>query len=258
MRNLNNKGWIVTAYFMFLISISLSGQDLSGPEIITKVNQILNPYSSKAKIQMILHNKKNQTRTFVYESWSLDHGEKNLVKNLEPHRTRGQATLMLNYADDIWMYFPRTKRVRKLASHAKKQKMEGSDFSYEDMGSGDAFINDFTAKRLDNEKLDGTDCYVLSLMKKEESDPSYSQIIMWIRQDNFVPIRLDYYDENHPDRVKKRLVQSNIKMIDGIPTAMHMEMKDLTDGTKTEMTFQEVFYNLELDASLFSERGLRK
>ncbi len=42
---------------------------------------------------------------------------------------------MLNNADNIWTYFPRTKRVRKLASHAKKQKVQGGDFTFEDFSS---------------------------------------------------------------------------------------------------------------------------
>ena len=67
-------------------------------------------------------------RTFIFEAWSRDKGEKSLIRYLEPRRAKGQATLMLNNADDIWMYFPRTQRVRKLATHAKKQKA-GAPFS---------------------------------------------------------------------------------------------------------------------------------
>ena len=31
---------------------------------------------------------------------------------------------------------------------------------------------------------------------------------MFVRRDNFVPIRVDYYDENQPDRKLKTLKQS--------------------------------------------------
>jgi len=86
--------------------------------------------------------------------------------------------LMLNNADDIWMFFPRTQRVRKLATHAKKQKMQGSDFSYEDMGSGDAFIEDYDAQRLEDEMREGHDCFKLELTRKEGSDMSYSRLIL--------------------------------------------------------------------------------
>jgi len=177
---------------------------------------------------------------------------------LEPRRVKGQATLMLNNADDIWMYFPRTQRVRKLASHAKKQKMQGSDFSYEDMGSGDAFIKDFSPKRLKDEKMEGYDCYKLELTRKPDSDVSYSRLIMWVIKENFVPVVIDYYDEDDPTLQEKRLVESDIRVIDNIPTAMKVVMYNKNDNTQTELELLEVRYNVTLADSMFTERGLKK
>ncbi|HID29770.1 MAG TPA: outer membrane lipoprotein-sorting protein [Desulfobacterales bacterium] len=120
------------------------------------------------------------------------------------------------------MFFPRTQRVRKLATHAKKQKMEGSDFSYEDMGSGDAFVKDFTVRRLKDEKMKGYDCYKLELIRNKDSDVSYARLVMWVIKKYFVPIIIDYYDEKDPNFLLKRLVQSDIQVIGGIPTPMKM------------------------------------
>ena len=197
-------------------------------------------------------------RTFVSESWSKDEGEKNLVRYISPKRVKGQAILMLNNADDIWSFFPRTQRVRKLATHAKKQKMQGSDFSYEDMGSGDAFIEDFTAKRLDDEEMEEKLCFKLELTRKKDSDLSYSKMIMWVIKDSFIPIVIDYFDEDDPDLWLKRLVQSDIKMIDGIPTAMKSVMYNKLDNTQTEMELLEVEYNVQLSDDMFTERNLKK
>lgn len=236
----------------------LSAQEMDGPQIIQRVHQLMNPRSSRAKIEMVIHGKGGKQRTFVYDSWSMDEGEKNLVRYLEPRRVKGQATLMLNHADDIWMYFVRTKRVRKLASHAKKQKMEGSDFSYEDMGSGESFLSDYTSHRLEDVQMHGAACFVIALNKKEGANVSYAKIVIRVRQDNFVPVQLDYYDAQRPDRISKRLTQSDIRVIDGIPTAMHMVMENLNDGTSTEISLREIAYNIDLDAALFTERGLRQ
>ena len=175
MRNIMISGLIV----LLLSPVSFS-QELTGEDIIKKVNELFNPQTSWGKSKMTIMTTSGSKRTFVLESWSKDKGEKTLVRYLEPARVKGQATLMLNHADDIWMYFPRTQRVRKLATHAKKQKMQGSDFSYEDMGSGDAFINDFSPKRLEDEKMAGHDCYKLELTRKTGRDISYSRLIMWV------------------------------------------------------------------------------
>ncbi len=233
-------------------------QELTGKEIVEKANDILSPSTSYGKIKMTIVTTSGHKRTFIYESWSKNEGEKNLIRYLEPSRVKDQAVLMLNNADDIWMYFPRTQRVRKLATHAKKQKMQGSDFSYEDMGSGGSFIDDFTAKRLEDEKMEGYDCYKVELTRKPESDLSYSKLIMWVIKDNFYPLVIDYYDEDNPERKIKRLVQSDIQIVDGIPTAMKMVMKNLNDNTQTEMELLEARYNIALSDELFTERELKK
>ncbi|KPK90708.1 hypothetical protein AMJ80_08070 [bacterium SM23_31] len=246
--------WLV---ILLLATVSFS-QQLSGEDIIQKVNELFNPQTSYGKAMMTIVTTSGSNRTFVYESWSKDKGEKNLVRYLEPSRVKDQATLMLNHADDIWMYFPRTQRVRKLATHAKKQKMQGSDFSYEDMGGGDVFITDFSPKRLEDEKMEDHDCYKLELTRKPNVDISYSRLIMWIIKENFVPIVIDYYDEDDPDLSEKRLVQSDIRTIDNIPTAMKVVMYNKNDNTQTEIELLEVKYNIPLDDEMFTERGLKK
>ncbi|MBC8230198.1 outer membrane lipoprotein-sorting protein [bacterium] len=165
---------------------------------------------------------------------------------------------MLNNADDIWAYFPRTKRVRKLATHAKRQKMEGSDFSYEDMGTGDTFIKDFDSKKLGSEKKEGHDCYKIEMTRKKGSDVGYSRLIMWVIKQNFFPLIVDYYDRNNPKVLIKTLVQYDIREIDGIPTAMKMVMYNKKDKTQTNVEMIEVKYNVDLEDAMFTERGLRK
>ena len=253
---------IIKIYIAFILVLllvpALCGQELTGEDIVQKVNDLFNVESGYAKAKMTIQTTSGQKRTFIYESWSKNKGEKNLVRYLEPGRVKDQATLMLNNADDIWMYFPRTQRVRKLASHAKKQKMQGSDFSYEDMGSGDAFINDFSPKRLEDEKMEGYDCYKLELTRKPDSDVSYSRLIMWVIKENFVPVVIDYYDEDDPTLHEKRLVESDIRVIDDIPTAMKVVMYNKNDNTQTELELLEVKYNITLADSMFTERGLKK
>ncbi|UCC41897.1 MAG: outer membrane lipoprotein-sorting protein [Candidatus Aminicenantes bacterium] len=250
---------IMIAGIIFLLATAGAfSQELTGEEIVQKVNEIFSPNSSYGKSKMTIMTTSGQKRTFISESWSKNKGEKNLVRYLEPRRVKGQAVLMLNNADDIWMYFPRTQRVRKLATHAKKQKMQGSDFSYEDMGSGDAFIEDYTPKRLKDEKMEGHDCFTLELTRTPESDISYSRLIMWVIKENFHPIVVDYYDEDDSSLLQKRLVLSDIQIIDNIPTAMKMVMHNKNDNTQTEMELLEVKYNVNLDDSMFTERALKK
>ncbi|MGD8537559.1 MAG: outer membrane lipoprotein-sorting protein [Candidatus Aminicenantes bacterium] len=249
---------IVVLILLLTLVLASSDQELTGEDIIQKVNDTMNVDTSHGKAKMTIVTTSGSKRTFLQESWSKDKGEKNLVRYLEPRRVKDQAVLMLNNADDIWMFFPRTQRVRKLATHAKKQKMQGSDFSYEDLGSGDAFIEEYVSKRLEDEESEGYDCYKLELTRKPESDLSYSRLIIWVIKENFVPIVIDYYDEDDPSRNIKRLIQSDIQVIDDIPTAMKAVMHNLNDNTQTELEMLEIEFNIPLDDSMFTERALKK
>ncbi|MCF7826745.1 MAG: outer membrane lipoprotein-sorting protein, partial [Candidatus Marinimicrobia bacterium] len=108
----------------------------------------MSPENSYSKGSQTIITSSGQERVFEFDSWSAEKGKSVLTRYTKPAAIRGQAFLMLNNADDIWSYFPRTKRVRKLASHAKKQKMQGSDFTYEDMGGGDVFLTKFKSTLL--------------------------------------------------------------------------------------------------------------
>ncbi|TKJ37928.1 outer membrane lipoprotein-sorting protein [candidate division LCP-89 bacterium B3_LCP] len=233
-------------------------QELTGDQIIERVDEIMNPQQMQAEMTMIIETSSGELREFVYQSYSKNHGEKNLMRYLKPSKLRGNGTLMLNYSDDIWAYFHKTKRVRKLAEHAKRQKMEGSDFSYEDMGSGNAFVMDYAAERLEDEKVEGIDCYVVELTRKENSDAGYSRLIMWVDKSNFVPLMLDYYDLKDAELKLKYLTMSDVEVIQGIPTPKRMVMTNTLDNSQTMMEINSVNYEVDLDDNLFTERGLRE
>jgi hypothetical protein len=245
-------------YLFLLIPFFLTAQDLTGPEIIQKVNDQMNQESSEAIMTMTIVTSSGQERTFEYLSYSKNFGEKNLLIYQKPSRVKGQKMLMLNHADDIWAYFPRTKRVRKLATHAKKQKFEGSDFSNEDMGSGDSFIKDYDSRLLGEDNKEGQACYKIEMIPKADADVSYSKLMMWVRKSDFAPLVIDYYDEKNPERLQKTLTQSNIKEIDGIPTGTKIVMHNHNDNTNTSIELIEIKYNIPLDDELFTERGLKK
>ena len=106
--------------------------------------------------------------------------------------------------------------------------------------------------------MEGESCYKLELTQKPDSDLSYSRLIMWVVKENFYPIAIDYYDEDDPNRKVKRLIQSDIQIIDGIPTAMKAVMYNENDNTQTELELLEVKYNIDLDDNIFTERSLKK
>jgi len=249
---------LILCVSFFICTILCYGQELTSEEIINKVNELMNQDTVEAKVKMTINTSSGNERIFIYDSYNKNKGEKNLIRYIEPKRAKGQSILMLNYADDIWMYFPRTKRVRKLATNSKNQKMEGSDFSYEDTGASDSFIEDFTSKKLGTEMKEGYDCYKIEMQKKEDVESGYSHLIIWVIKDTFIPIAIDYYDRDNPELLLKTLIQYDIKEIDGIPTATSMVMYNQQENSQTSIEMLEVKYNVILDDSLFTARNLKR
>jgi len=252
------KQIVFISFSLILITCLAGGEEMTGEQIIHNVNDLFKIDTTYGKTRMTITTTSGKKRTFLFESWGKDDGEKTLIRYLEPRRVKGHATLMLNNADDIWMFFPRTRRVRKLATHAKKQRMQGSDFSYEDMGGGDSFITDFSAKRLKDDKVDGNPCYTVELTRKPQAALSYSRLILRILKDNYVPVVIDYYDEKDPALLLKTLKQMDIVLIDNIPTARKAEMIDRIRNSMTVTEVVEINYNISIPDSMFTERNLKK
>lgn len=233
-------------------------KEMTADEILETLTETMNPEQSHGIMSMTIVTSSGQERTFKYETFSKDKGEKSLMKYLEPQRVKGQTILMLNDANDIWTYFPRTKRVRKLATHAKKQKVEGSDFSYEDMGASDAFVEEYNAQRLNDENKEGRSCYKLELTRKPESRASYSRVMLWVDKEKFIPLVVDYYHENDPELREKQLVCDDVQLIDEIYTPMDCTMYNKLDNTYTRMKIVEITYRVELSDDLFTEMGMQR
>lgn len=123
-----------------------------------------------------------------------------------PPDVRGTRFLQMQHSDrddDMWIYLPALHKTRRLISSNKRDSFVGTDFSYGDILP----LNpaNFNNKLLREEKLDGADCYVIESTAKDadyERDLGYAQRTMWIRKDNAIEIKVDYYDS------EKRLVKT--------------------------------------------------
>ncbi len=248
---------IAVAALVILPAVA-AGQELTADQILDHISETMEPEQSHGKVRMTITTTTGDQRSFLYETFSKGGGDKSLIKYLEPSRVKGQAILMLNDANDIWTWFPRTKRVRKLATHAKKQKLEGSDFSYEDMGGGDQFREEFDATRLADERKAGRACYRLELVRHEGSDAGYSRILLWVDREQLVPLVIHYFHDRDPQLLEKELVCSDVRVVDGIPTPFTCVMHNRLEGTSTTMETVEMSFDVELPDELFTELGMQR
>jgi len=209
--------------------------------------------STRSEARQIITTSSGQERTLEMDMFSKDMNDKQLTVYTGPARVRGDKILMLNDGDDIWFYTPKTDRVRHLASHARKQKVQGSDFSYEDFSTGH-WEEDFTHTLLGDETIDGVDCWHLSSVPTD-SGPSYARIESWIDKARSVALRVDYFDD---EGLLKRLTASDVRQIDGHWVPFGMLMTNLRDGGKTLIEMADLEVDVELSDNLFTTNSLKR
>jgi Outer membrane lipoprotein-sorting protein len=133
--------------------------------------------------------------------------DSNVVINFDsPADVRGTRFLQKQHSerdDDMWIYLPALHKTRRLISSNKRDSFVGTDFSYGDILPLNP--ENFDNKILREEKLDGVDCLLIESTAKDadyERDLGYSRRLMWIRKDNAIEIKVDYYDS------QKRLIKT--------------------------------------------------
>lgn len=234
--------------------VSLSATALTVDEILDKMEANEEARTSRMEATMVVYDGAGKERTSELISYGYDKGDKGLMEYISPARIKGMKMLMLNDGDDIWVYFPRTARVRKIASHQKKQSVNNSDFSYEDLSMRDN-RKDYNCTLAGEEKKNGAACYKIA-MQARDPEKTYRKIVMWVDKENFVSVAAEFFDED--GQLWKQLAVDDITRIGDYWTPKRIEMKDVQKGSRTVMTMDKIEYDIDLDESMFSERYLKK
>jgi outer membrane lipoprotein-sorting protein len=147
-------------------------------------------------------------------------GAKRLIRMLDPPEVKGMGILIRD-RDTMYVYVPEFDKVRRIASHARKQTFLGSDFNYEDMAM--ARLSDDYVAEIEKESDDEV---VLLLKAKPDRTPAYPKLRVFVDKKTVQMMRQEYFDEDgkhvrtqersdmnafdHPEYA----VQARIKMID--------------------------------------------
>ncbi len=225
----------------------LWSQDLSAAAILARVDQNLSgPEDQEMEATLILIDEKGNERTRVIQMYQKG-ADRRLARFTEPADQRGIAVLSLP-GGIIYVYLPAYKKVKRIASHVKNSRFAGTDFTYEDM-EAKSYTDAYEPSLLRTE----SEHYVLQLIPEDRSS-EYSTQIMWVRRDNFVADKIEFYDR--ADRLCKRLTSSNFEKIDGYWVAREEDMVDMIRNHRTRMIMRDIHFDQGLSDQLFSERHL--
>lgn len=241
--------------------------DLSARDIMEKNFYVTKIKSMKNDTTMLLINNKDQKRE--RKSQTLSKLQANgidsslVVKFITPAEIKGTGFLQIEHSnadDDQWIYLPALKKTRRLVANNKKDSFVGSDFSYGDilLPKVDAYQHTL----LRSENVDGHDCYVIESLPKDDAEKrnsGYSKKIVWIRKDNFLETKVEYYDVN--GRLYKTQTASEHKLVEPDTQrwiAMRREMLNHQTGHKTIIHFDSIQAGIPVADSVFTTRSIER
>jgi outer membrane lipoprotein-sorting protein len=249
---------LVTVAILLIAAFSVSAQ-LTGREIVDKAYNLPTGDDQTSVLTMTLINKSGQTRVRKIQQYTKDFGdtEKSIMFFKTPADVKNTSFMNWSYdsdkADDQWIYLPALKKVKRISSDSKSDYFMGSDFTYDDLG--DRKLDADTHKLLREETVDGVECYVVESVSKDE-DYMYSKTVTWIRKNNFVGMKKEFYDED--EELLKILSIKDLKEIDGIWVITHSEMENVQKNHKTTMELSDIKINTGVPSSKFSERMMTR
>lgn len=216
-----------------------------------------------------------RTRIVIRKRISL-HGKrgfdyKDLVIVTYPENVKGLAVLTWAYDDaashnDIWMWIPSLKRIRRTCQADLDDSFLGSEFTTDDV----------TIRRLGNEKYKllteknfpgyesvyaekicskGLPCFVVEAIPKRKTD-YYKKRIVWINKKTGAAVFDEYYDVR--GRKFKIIYRAYVYPEDGCIRPEFWEVKNLRTGHVDTIGMGDITFNTDVPEKFFTEKTLER
>jgi hypothetical protein len=241
---------------LVLLAVAALGQDARQIVEESQKRNRSNTQQYEGVLQVFNPNGKNSEKRWQF-SRSGNYGEsKALLRFVSPPEVKGVALLIVNHPDrasDQWMWLPELQRDRRVAFQDRSTRFFGTDFSYEDLEERDVNQSDF--KLLGEETMDGQPCWKIESTPKKSKSSQYTRIVMWLRKDIYFPVQYEMYAK---DQLARRLHYRRIEKVNGVWSALEMEMFDIKRKGRTVLKSDKLQYNLPLKDELFTLQGLRR
>lgn len=237
----------------FVININLYSQELSGAEVLKRVDKNLFLDKALSFTSMVIYGRTG-TRSVKSKIW-IEGKDKSFVEYTDPPREKGKK--MLKLKDHVWIYFPEpTDRIIAISGHLLRQSVMGSDLSYEDITENRKLIDMYNAKITGSEKINGRDCYVLDLTGKLE-DITYFRRKLWVDKERWVPLKEERYAESGKALKRAEVLQVFKSENRWYPKKI-LYHDLLQNGNGTEYTIDSVIFHADIPEAMFTKAALKK
>lgn len=259
--------YVITAIVVLCMALPIAAGEEAAAEKVPTVDEIVNKANlaayyqggdGRAKVKMTITDKKGQTRerefTILRKDVTDGGDQKYFVYFLKPADVRKMVFMVHKHAgldtdDDRWLYLPALDLVRRIAASDKRTSFVGSDFLYEDV-SGRSLEEDTHELIETNDEF-----FVVKNVPKQADSVEFAYYNVSVDRKTYMPMKMEYYDK--AGKMYRTIETVKVEDIGGFPTAVKAVVSDLNTGSKTEMEFSDVKYDIGLE-DIFTERYLRR
>lgn len=242
---------MTTALLAFLLAARLAFA-ITVDEVLLQIDKNLTYDARDSSITMTV-TKGSRVKSYKMRSYGRGQDEM-AMEYLEPARDKG--TKMLKKVDELWMYLPAIEKVQKLSGHLLRDDLMGSDMSYEDLMESSRWQKAYQGTIAGEELVEGRKAWKIE-MKARDTTVSYPRRVIWVDQASFIPVRQELYALQ--GMLLKTWLMQDIRKIEGREFPMKMVVEDqVQKGSRTEITFDRVSFQVALPEEVFSTRWLER
>ena len=224
--------------------------ELTAQEIVARVDRIMNyPVGLiKGRMLHVSPDGKSSAIDFVANTTDTD------FLFTFSTRDRGDSIRVLyNFSgEDIWVYSIHAMRLFHKVGVDKYDPIYGTNFTFVDFSNADLQSN-FTAQITGDAIVKNMESYRLRLTPIYKGG-QYGQLNLYVSKSDFVPLRIDYHDNDKVIFKTLSVVQTISKGNRILPT--RYDMLDIKKGTVTIVTFFGFDEKASYDKSIFRHQTL--
>ena len=232
----------------FLSSVRASED---GTAIVSKAFEHMRGKTSLSVVEMTIQ-RPDFTRTMVIKGWTK--GKSDALFFIEsPPKDAGNGTL--KKGRDMWTYNPKVNRAIKLPPSMMSQAWMGSDFSNDDLSKTDSLVEDFEHSITGQKEENGFRIYELTSIPHKDAAVVWGKLELSIREDGIM-LREAFFDED--GLLVKEMTTGEVAELGGrlFPKVWIMRKAGETERF-TQLTYQELAFDVELPPNLFSLSSLK-
>jgi outer membrane lipoprotein-sorting protein len=243
---------LLLIFFISLIKVCLA-QELSAKEIVKRSDDLMrgDSFSGAYLMQIKTPTWERELKLYVYSVGR----EKITIRIIAPDKEKGIGTLRIK--NEMWNYLPRVEKTIKIPPSLMLEPWMGSDFDNDDLVKESSIVHDYDHKIVAEEKMDGFDSYKIELIPKPNAPVVWGKIIRWVRKNDFLPLKEEYYNEK--ENLIKSLKFNEPTFFTNRTVPRVWKMTSVTKpGHTTTIRILDIIYNIPINESVFSVNFLKQ